>query len=283
MTALIKPFDAKHGHAISNVLFVFEFATPLAPHAFADLMVGGRLHEQLKERLPRVIEKQQMTLNFAFGAEHQMVSPPVPMPGMIGGISFARMREDGQPAIAVNIDANALSVVCGEYERWAKVADEVNHYLGILKPWLANVAAACLSLQYTDTFKVSFADGKAKPLTDLFNIDSRYLPSGIDKLDDAFHSHHGFFSAPKFELNGKILTNIDVNVNRVSSSFDVTVLTLHKYQLFTPLSLIDETGNVSESLAPAFKYLHDESKAVFGDVITNAAKELIHFDPKKSD
>ncbi|MCZ4324380.1 TIGR04255 family protein [Pseudomonas anguilliseptica] len=283
MAATIKPFDTQHGHAISNVLIIFEFATPLAPHAFADLKAGGSLHELLKEDLPRVIEKQQMMLNFAMGAERQMVAPPVSMPGVIGGISFASMRRDGEPALAVNIETGALYIDCGVYERWAKVADEVAHYLDILRPWLSSVATASLSLQYTDTFKVTFDDGQVAPLTELFNPDSRYLPSGIGQIDDAFHSHHGFFSSPNFGLDGKILTNINVNVNRVASNFDVNIVTLHKYLLSAALPFIEGSGEINTHIAPAFKYLHDESKAVFGNVITEAVKREINFDTRKSD
>lgn len=133
-----------------------------------------------------------------------------------------------------------------------------------------------------DTFKVAFDDGKVKPLTDLFNKSSRYLPSGIDQIDDAFHSHHGFFSEPKFDLEGKILTNINANVNRIGSAFDVNVETLHKYQLSNALPFVEETDKLNSIIAPAYKYLHDESKAVFGDVITDDVKRLINFDSRKA-
>jgi len=168
------------------------------------------------------------------------------------------------------------------YERWDKVAHEVAHYLEILKPWLANVKASSLSLQYTDTFKVTFDDGKVSPLTELFNKDSQYLPSGIDQINDAFHSHHGFFSEPNFGLEGKVLTNINANVNLTGSVFDVNVITLHKYQLSNALPFVDDENKLNSAIGPAYKYLHDESKAVFGNVITDAVKHLINFDSRKA-
>lgn len=278
MAATIKPFDEEHGHAISNVLIVFEFAAPLPPHAFADLRAGGKLHESLKAGLPRVVEQQQMTINFNVGADHQMLTPPIQQHGMIGGISFDRMMPNGEAAMSVNIQANTLMIICGEYERWAKVSQEVERYLDILTPWLSPISVSSLSLQYTDTFKVSFGDGQVAPLTDLFSTGSRYLPPSFASISDSFHSHHGFFTDPDFGLDGKILTNINVNVTEIASKFDVNIVTLHKYVLSEMLPLIVEGNGVNPIVKPTFQYLHDQSKLVFGDLLTEPAKRLIKLD-----
>lgn len=278
MAATIKPYNEEHGHAISNVLIVFEFAAPLPPHAFTDLRVGGKLHESLKADMPRVIEQQQIMINYSSSPEHQMFAPPIQQPGMIGGISFGRIQPNGEPAISVNIQANALMIICGEYERWAKVSQEVEKYLDILNPWLAAISVSSLSLQYTDTFKVIFGNSPATPLTDLFSPESKYLPPNFSNLSDSFHSHHGFFSPPQFGLGGKLLTNVNVNATETASKFDVNIITLHKYILSEMLPLIVNRDKVNPAIKPALQYLHDQSKQVVGDLLTEPVKRLIKFE-----
>ncbi|MDY7567500.1 TIGR04255 family protein [Pseudomonas sp. RTC3] len=280
MAAMIKPFDEEHGHAISNVLIVFEFSAPLSPHVFTDLRAGGKLHESLKADLPRVVEQQQMTFNFNVGADHQMFAPPISQPGMIGGISFDRIKPNGEAAMSVNVQANALLIICGEYERWAKVSEEVGKYLDILNPLLSPISVSSLLLQYTDIFKVSYEAGQPCPLTDLFSSQSKYLPPSFANISDSFHSHHGFFTTPDFTLNGKLLTNINVNVTEAASVFDVNIVTMHKYMLSDMLPLIAQDSEINKIIKPVFQYLHDQSKLVFGDLLTDAAKRLIKFDSK---
>lgn len=279
MAATIKPFDAEHGHAINNVLLVFEFATALPPHAFNELRAGGKLHESLKAKLPRVVEQQQMMVKFNVGAGQQMPAQPISQPGTIAGISFDRIRPDGEPAMSVNIQTNALMIVCGEYERWAKVSEEATKYLDILAPWLEPLSVSSLVLQYTDEFKVSFGAQSIGPLTDLFNQESKYLPSSIAELNDAFHSHHGFFTVPNINPAGRLLTNINVNVTKLASSFDINIVTMHKYQLSDTLPIILESTELNPIVKQTFQYLHDKSKADFGNLLTKDAKKIIALQP----
>lgn len=282
MAATIKPNDEKNGHAISNVLILFEFAAPLPPQAFTDLRAGGALHDRLKDSLPRVVEQQQMMVKFNVGADHQMSAPPISQPGTIAGISFDRVKPNGEAAMSVNVQTNALLIVCGEYERWAKVSEEVEKYLDILTPWLLPISVSSLLLQYTDIFKVSFGAQPAKPLTDLFNRDSKYLPRGFADLNEAFHSHHGFFTTPQFGLAGKLLTNVNVNVTEIASGFDANIVTMHKYQLSNMLPFIVDGSEINPTIKPAFQYLHDQNKADFGDLLTEQAKSIIALDSIKS-
>lgn len=286
MPAIIKPLGGKH--AISNVLFVFEFAAPLPPPAFEELRDGTELHELLKADLPRVVEQQQMMMmNFPpqMAGEHHVFAPPFGAPfgapfapsGMISGIAFDRIKPNGEPALSVNIQSNALMIICGEYVRWANLWAEVKNYLEILSEFLGDAQFSGLSLQYTDAFKVSFQRGDKLPLTDLFSETSRFVPSNISQIHDAFHSHHGFFSEPKFDLGGKLLTNVNVNVNELASVFDVQITTVHKYQLSAMFSPVESSGALNPKMEAVFQYLHDENKVVVGDLLTNQVKESISF------
>lgn len=281
MAATIKPQGGKH--AISNVMFLFEFSTPLPPHAFAGLLEGTPLHEQLVADLPRVSKQQQVTMQFPqnLGAENQFFVNPFAQafgpPGAIAGIAFDRVKPNGEPALSVNIQANMLVILCGEYERWAGLWAEVKKYLSILTPWLGASKFSALTLQYTDAFKVSFPRGEAQPLTELFSSSTRYLPPTFTDVKDAFHSHHGFFTQPTFGLGGKLLTNVNVNVTETASIFDVQITTAHKYQLFEMFSPVTDAGSLNPQMNDVFQYLHDENKVVVGDLLTEQVKEMISF------
>lgn len=283
MAATIKPHGGKH--AISNVLFLFEFSAPLAPHAFASLLEGTQLHDQLVGELPRVSKQQQMMLNIPQGAGvEQFFGAPFPSPfggpfgpaGPISGIAFDRVKPNGEPALSVNIQSNALIIVCGEYVRWAGLWAEVRKYLSILTPWLGDTKFSALSLQYTDAFKVSFPRGEAQPLIELFRPQNKYLPPTFTSLTDAFHSHHGYFSRPEFGLRGKLLTNVNVNVTETASVFDVQITTVHKYQLFEMFNPV-VNGQLNDQMNDVFQYLHDQNKLVVGDMLTDQVKDMISF------
>ncbi|WP_054919683.1 TIGR04255 family protein [Pseudomonas sp. NBRC 111138] len=283
MAANIKPHGGKH--AISNVLFLFEFSAPLPPHAFASLLEGTHLHDQLVEKLPRVSKQQQMMLNIPQGQGiEQFIGTPFSHPfagafgpaGPISGIAFDRVKPNGEPALSVNIQTNALIIVCGEYVRWAELWAEVEKYLSILTPWLGEIEFSALSLQYTDAFKVTFPRGEAQPLTELFSPGNKFLPPTFTSLTDAFHSHHGFFTRPEFGLGGKLLTNVNVNVTETASVFDVQITTIHKYQLFEMFNPV-VGGLLNDQMNDVFQFLHDQNKLVVGDMLTDEVKAMISF------
>lgn len=279
MAANIKPLGGKH--AISNVLFVFEFSAPVPPHAFADLLEGTPLHDQLIVELPRVSKQQQLLMNFPQNPENQFFgnpfSQPFSPPGLISGIAFDRVKPNGEPALSVNIQANMLMIICGEYERWAGLWSEVKKYLTILAPWLGDEKFSALSLQYTDAFKVNFPRGIAEPLTELFDSSTHFLPPTFTSLKDAFHSHHGYFTQPDYDLSGKLLTNVNVNVTETASIFDVQITTAHKYHLFEMFSPVMADGSLNPKMSDVFQYLHDENKVVVGNMLSEQVKEMISF------
>lgn len=282
MSAIIKPYGDQH--AINNVLFVFEFAFPVPPHAFVDLRANGPYHRKFRESgLPRASEHQQLMLNISPGADGSAVPPQfLNQPGFISGATFDRIRPDGEPEFSINIQANALVIVCGEYVRWAGLWKKVIEYLSILAPWLNSIGAefSALCLQYVDTFYVSFSDGKKAPLTELFNAESEYLPKNFSQLSHAFHSHHGFFSFPPEKESGRLLTNINVNVSESVESFDVNIVCNHKLELSENKKFVDEYMTTNKVAATVFQFLHDQNKEVIGDLLTESVKNRISFDSK---
>lgn len=277
MKAKIVPFNTELGHAIRNVLFVFEFAQPVAPHAMAAFRPGTDLHESLKKMLPKFGEQQQFVVNFS--NDNSFVHQTLPNPSTISGVTFERFKEDGEPALGLNVQGNILSVVCGAYTRWEEVVSKVNAIIEIMAGWLREYASfANFTLQYLDEFKVYFDSREFLPLTELFSSDSPYIVSNFKNVNRDFHSHHGFFSDPDFEIAGRLLTNINVNAVNVGGSLNVQIQTTHKYEAAAHLTF--EHG-LKGLIGRAYEYLHQENKKIVGSMLTPEVKEMISFDARR--
>lgn len=280
MKATIVPYNEERGHAIRNVLFVFEYAQPIEPHVFADFQPGTALHAQLKTILPKFGEQQQLVVNFPAGGNFFNQSVPHPM--MMSGVTFEKFKVDGEIALALNIQANSLSIICGEYSRWAQVLAEVSSVLGIISDWLSkHVKASIFALQYLDEFKVTFEDGVFRPLVDLFDSASPYLTANFVNVAQEFHSHHGFFSDPTFDVPGRLLTNVNVNVTKVANFQNVQIQATHKYYAQANLDITEEGRELSSLLKGVFEYLHQENKEIIGSMLSSEVKEAISFSSRR--
>ncbi|RMU64165.1 hypothetical protein ALP25_03746 [Pseudomonas syringae pv. syringae] len=279
MKAKIVPYNEKLGHAIRNVLFVFEFAQHVAPHAMLAFKPGEELHNALKSLLPKFTEQQQFLVNFS--NDNNFVHQGFPQPSQINGVTFEKFKEDGEPALGINVQGNFLSIVCGDYTRWEEVIAKVNSVIEIISSWLREHAVfANLTLQYLDEFKVSF-DGDFQPLTDLFVTGSPYLIANFENVSHEFHSHHGFFSDPAFSIAGRLLTNVNVNVVNIGREMNVQIQTTHKYQAAAHLTIGEE--GLKGLIGDAYEYLHQENKKIVGSMLTDEVKKMISFDARRSE
>lgn len=274
MPAKIIPFSDQH--AIRNVLFVIEFSRPVTAVELSELKPGMPLHDALKGALPKVTEQQQVVINLGPGVPG---FPNAAVPQELGGISFERMLPNGEPEIGLNIQAGSLSLICGKYSRWAEVLGKVEEILNLVSGWLGKhkVQASSFVLQYLDEFKVFFEGGQYGPLAELFKTTSPYITSNFANLDGAFHSHHGFFSSPDYEIPGRLLTNINVNVAELAGFLNAQVQTTHKYIAHEHIKIAGEDG-FSQTLKDAYEYLHQDNKKIMRSLLTEPVKAMISFD-----
>lgn len=278
MTAIIQPCGKSH--AISNVVFVFEFAEVVAPHDFVELRPNGTYHEKLIDKLPRFAEQQQIMFNF--GPDQNVFAPPVSQPSIVAGVTFETLLPNGTPKFAINIQTNNLIFSCGQYTRWKDIWQEAIDHITLLSEWLKEIKISAVTLQYTDSFKVKFKNGERLPLTDLFCEESSYLPSNFKNINHAFHSHHGFFEDPAYELPGRLLNNINVNVTETSGTFDANIICSHKFN-FVQLENLIEEDKLAAYISPCFNYLHDVNKTVVGNLLTDNVKTMINFNAGRSE
>ncbi|WP_025858920.1 TIGR04255 family protein [Pseudomonas sp. CHM02] len=280
MKAKIVPYNEKLGHAIRNVLFVFEFAQHVVPQAMLAFKPGTDLHNSLKSLLPKYGEQQQFVVNFS--NDNSFVHQGFPQPSLATGVTFEKIKEDGEPALGLNIQGNMLSIVCGDYTRWEEVISKVNSVIEVIASWLREFAVfASLTLQYLDEFKVSFETGEFAPLTDLFVSGSPYLVPNFENVNRDFHSHHGFFSDPEFAIAGRLLTNVNVNVVNIGKDINVQIQTTHKYLAAAHLTIGEE--GLKGLIGDAYEYLHQENKKIVGSMLTSEVKKAISFDARRKE
>lgn len=274
MTATIVPYNDQIGNAIRNVLFIFTFGTPLSASAVMELQKGDA-HDDLKRLLPKIgyQKSQKMTIveGKSLSTEETLV-----------GCKFERFNELGEIALGLSVETSKISVVCGEYTRWDAVRSTVGEVLQKLADWLTKHDAriSTFTLQYLDEFKVVFEEGARRTLVDLFVVDSPYLVRNFAELEQEFHSHHGFFTKPELQIEGRLLNNVNIGVNcsldRESSI--VQIQTIHRYDADAVLELVDRDEGLSPLLTDAFEYLHQENKRILRALLTDSVKELIKLD-----
>lgn len=279
MKAKIVPYNQERGNAIRNVLFVFELVVPVAPHAMADFESVTELHGKLKALLPKYSELQQVVMNLGPNGVAQQFQ----MPSLMNGCSFERFDNKGDIALGLNIQPGAITISCGDYNRWKSVHDSIVEILNLLAPWLLQngVRTNNFVLQYVDEFSVSFQGGGDRSLCALFDVNSSYIVRNFENLQQEFHSHHGYFKDPEYKIAGRVLNNINIGVNFVGAKSVVQIQTAHKYQANAMLDIVDKQGVFSADLDGAFEYLHQENKQIIGELLTEEVKEMISFNSRE--
>ncbi|ARL98128.1 TIGR04255 family protein [Burkholderia pseudomallei] len=279
MALNVKPYSEKH--AIKNVVFALEFSAPVQSDFLQSIRVGS-INEQLQKELPRVIEQKALVFNFA-NAGTNLNLPAAGSPQPLGGLSYDRLRPNGEAEWAVVINQTMLLITCGAYSRWAGIWPTVKNFLLLMLPEILKVTSiGTLGLQYVDEFSSTGPKDRFS-LHEIFAKDSRFLPPNLINLQDQCHSHHGFFEKLDTPVAGKILTNINVDVVEQPSRWVASVTGSHRYMLGTPIdgqqadSLLNDEGIATQIWAK----LHQCNKLVVGDMLTSEVKELISFDHTK--
>lgn len=272
----IIPYTEKH--AIKNVLFAFEFATPIPPSVLSELR-SGDIHNQLKKNLPRVQELASVTFNVDTSNANGLNKPSVQEHKDVGGFSFDAAKPNGEPGWMVTVEPGLVFVLCGDYQRWAPTWEQAKIYLAIILPWiLKHTSINVIALQYIDEFRITENLNPREPLSELFNSESKYIPKNISELNDQFHSHHGYFVYSDDPTPSKMLVNINVNINDQDDQTLASIQTVHKMYLHELINsntenLLDKDSLINKSL----EVLHSQNKEIVGDLLTTNVKALINF------
>lgn len=267
-------FEPLHdAHAIEQIQIIIGFSEPLGPekishvreamNAFQDELPG----ETLLQSISLLVEQSP-------GATASASTQSQPN-------GFARLRAGPDAAIQteVRIEPTAIRVRTTVYTRWATIWAQIGQYLRtIVGTFVENSKVTSVSLVFVDKFVWNGQADQCKPAS-LLRAASRHLCPHVFTAPDMWHSHTGAFSYA--DRHTKRLMNVNVDYleepglkgpRRVVGI--ATVLTdMFNQPELEPLHILP--GDAFSSLEERLGQLHDVSKDIFADVISDAMCDRI--------
>lgn len=269
-------FNPLHAaHAIEQVVFVVQMATPLSPNDFLEVRSSA---EQFKNELPGRAEIQ----GFAFAIGGPGPKGPIPSGPSIGSV-FHRVAPDGSVESELRIEHASVTFRISAYTRWEAVWKGVRKYFDVLLPkYVAQSKISAISMSYIDKFVWIGDAAECRPEL-VLRKESKYLCPTIFDSRDLWHSHTGAFL--RTDEHTKRLLNINVDCldeavpdgpRRVISIG--TVLTdLLNQPGYKATEIASENAN--EFIDLHMQQLHNFGKTTFGDVINdNMGKRIALID-----
>jgi len=229
-------------HAIKTVTFALEWQQPLQDDL---LLLLKALHSKVRDRLPRVLQRQEV--GFQIVVSPAPAVPEIPPEPRLASLRFEALQPNGEPEWSLTIERHFLAVNCHVYSRWNEIWLRARD---LLLPFVPVLARECgisvIGLQYIDQFRVAGPSEQFRA-TDLFRDKSPFLPSHVFKLDDLWHSHHGYFQKRTEPTAHHQLNHINVDVVDANDGRLVEITTVHRALLDQPATsgvmlLDDENG-----------------------------------------
>ncbi len=263
----IIPYNENKHNAIKGVAFAIEFTDPINDKQLDELIKIYNSDESLNKLLPRFQEAEQVVVQVS-GPSQNSQKPTR------SGVMFDSIKENGEVNWAVVPSGLNLVIQCNDYSRWDEVWGKAKEYIYKLSPALKECTVKRVGLEYMDKFFI--LDKEMGWADKLFKKESDFIARNIFKIDDLWHSHHGFFE--KNSNNEQTLTRI--NIDHVSDSqnkdnleeFCVEIRTHHSTSINTvPLKEICATNALEEEMLSH----HQKNKDVLKNLlIEDVLKEI---------
>ncbi|MCT7953249.1 TIGR04255 family protein [Ancylothrix sp. C2] len=263
-------------HAIVEMVLFFEFL----PNFSASIERLLPLRSELTDDFPssNLIEVVEYTISA------QGLEPPQPTttPLKIGGIELRRFKPDGSLEWLIRVTPKSISIHCLEYTRWRFVWEKVNGYVGKIAEKLAGteVSIASIGLKYVDQF-VFHGELNDYDASLLLRRESSLLHSRAFTSKAQWHCHTGWFEeAPGL---GQILSqmNIDSAISNVDGVSRNIVMIDHTFTRRTQIEgdlmlyiLPEKIGE--EARSKLAEWMHDASKKLFNDLLTDSVRNRIN-------
>jgi uncharacterized protein (TIGR04255 family) len=261
-------FVAKSGeHAIVEVVFGFQLSRPWHP---AEIEKLAQSHNYWKESLPRLArhEMQQVIIS---NSPQAFTLPGGP------GISFERIKPNGDLAWRLRCEGNSIFVNCLEYTRWQDAWTSASGYMrAVLQAVGAErISVAGTLLQYIDVFDWT-ADPKDYDAFQLLDAKSEYVPSSIGSYGLAWHLYQGWFVSLRDPVPGRVLQKVHFDALPKNESGHPTVKldTLLLSEFNGPISAqtFMEEGSALQKM---FIDMHKRNKQLLSNFLTKAICESI--------
>lgn len=191
-------FVAKSGeHAIVEVVFGFLLSRPWQS---AEIEKLAQNHHRWKGELPRLARHEIQQIMIGEGVPQAIALPGGP------GISFERIKPNGDIAWRLRCDGNSIFVNCLEYTRWKDAWATASGYMRAVLETVGaeKVSVAGALLQYIDVFDWT-ADPEEYDIFQLLDVESEYVPRAAGSYGLAWHLHQGWFVPVREPVPGRIL------------------------------------------------------------------------------
>lgn len=206
-------------HAIAKVIFVIEFDQPILSEALK--AIDAAYIPNWKKELPR----RQVSHGFGSAMPffpdilaRLIPSGDVNVPGAdaaglsLTGLSYDRLRPDGQEDVAVKVQLNNINIVFTSYNGWAETWAQTRRILDWLLPVAANGRKfASIGVHYLDHFYFDGAIAEFSPDM-VFRRESPFLAPHIFDRKLTWHSHTGLFTEVDRPIKYRRLDSIAVDM-----------------------------------------------------------------------
>ena len=194
-------FAARSGdHAIVEVVFGFQLSRPWHEAEIKELTQN---HDRWKNDLPRLAQHEMQQIIVGDGAPQAITLPGAP------GISFERIKPNGDLAWRLQCQGNSLSVNCLEYTRWKDAWAMASGYMrtAFKTAGAENMSIEGVLLQYIDVFDWT-ADPKEYDVFQILDVDSEYVPKVAGGYGLAWHLYQGSFIPVSHPMHGRVLQKV---------------------------------------------------------------------------
>lgn len=254
-------------HAVQTMAFVVEWQGELSEEVLHSIHA---LAPQLKSHFPSAALQKLVTVNI--GAPGQQASS-VSNSEALGGVQFVRANKFGQPAGALTVSRNNLSITVNDYTRWKTVLEAAMRFFKIvLTPIMDHKAITAVALQYVDLF--TWKDSAANlDYREVFKDTNPYLPPNVLTLKNLWHSHHGFMVETADPVPCVRLDNINVDVLDSQSDRVIQITTSHRASVTEPLRKASNT--YLQDIEAIQNALHVANKEILKALLSEAVSKKI--------
>lgn len=268
-------FVAKSGeHAIVEVVFGFQLSRPWHPTEIEKL---AQNHDRWKANLPRLARHEIQQVMIGEGVQQAITLPGGP------GISFERIKPNGDLAWRLRCEGNSIFVNCLEYTRWQEAWATASTYMrDVLEVVDAEkISVAGTLLQYIDVFDW-MADPKDYDISKLLDVDSDFVPRAAKNYGLAWHLHQGWFEPVAEPVPGRILHKAHFNALPKDEAGHPTVKldTLLRSDFDGRISA-QALFNEGSALEGTFIDMHDRNKGLLSSLLTKDICQQIGLEEKK--
>ena len=268
-------FVAKSGeHVIVEAVFGFQLSCKWHPSEIEKL---AQNHDRWIDGLPRLARHEIQQVVIGEGAPQAITLPGGP------GISFERIKPDGELAWRLQCEGNSIFVNCLEYTRWQKAWATASGYIrDVLEVVGAEkVSVAGALLQYIDVFDW-IADPDDYDASQLLDLNSDFVPQAVGNHGLAWHLHQGWFAPVSEPVPGMVLHKAHFNAipKNESGHPSVKLDTLLRSDFNGPISAQNffKDNSVLEGM---FIDMHKRNRGLLSNFLTAAICKKIGLEETK--